>query len=653
MKTITTTLPIYDKLAKQTYQKAIVNKEQTGQDMPVPIACPRHRLPSLLWNVQSDNPGEIEKIELVGTSGDNAELANGTYVHAAAAYETFIVSGTAITSAINSVTQATAIMQSNFPISIGEYVTIRFTLILNSGQLPGFYLYLLGFSSSQWFQAKVGYNEVTFKSDFDSPICKILIYNASAANWSTDAISIKKNDITTFFNTTAAYIQNGGGAGFNSATYDTFVSVNKNITSAIKTTAAGVATCWNVYAVNSAPNTINAGDSIRIRANLTLNSGTAPKCVLQRIDTGVNISNIVTLTAGVNYFFLTATSTITGFAIAFYNGNGETCNWSCDLTLGEKSVIPKLYTALTDDYFQYKGTTLGTLLPCGTWYLKITTANGYVYYSDWFTVTSVYENLISAWIVNITYDTFTSSGTAITSAIEIGADGAAYTGYFPVKKGDVIKVITNVNLNGGTLPYFVLRDKDTAAWISNSVQTVIGLNEITLTATANSNFASLLAYQFGGGATNYSTTDIVVMRAYSEKYLTINFSNTCDLGDIVYQDGFTQSLWFESETMENTYPTEEEGQKNGEGRFIRTFARLVKKYLARTKDMPGYMVEVFNTMKLHNTVEIIDLVGDENDVYNIEVEHEWLFDDKYYAKLDLTFDYNEATVVSGCCTNKT
>ena len=140
---------------------------------------------------------------------------------------------------------------------------------------------------------------------------------------------------------------------------------------------------------------------------------------------------------------------------------------------------------------------------------------------------------------------------------------------------------------------------------------------------------------------------------YSTKYLIINFSNTCDLGEILYHEGFTQTIWFQSDTMESSFPIEESGQNNGNGRFVRTFARQVKKYLTKTLAMPDYMVDVFHRLKLHDTVELIDLVGDTHDVYNLEVEHEWLFDDKYYAKLDLTFDYDEVVVISACCNNIT
>jgi hypothetical protein len=56
-------------------------------------------------------------------------------------------------------------------------------------------------------------------------------------------------------------------------------------------------------------------------------------------------------------------------------------------------------------------------------------------------------------------------------------------------------------------------------------------------------------------------------------------------------------------------------------------------------------------MKLHDNIELIDTIGNENDVYNLEIDHEWLYDDKYYAKADLTFDYDEVFVVMACCEN--
>ena len=199
--------------------------------------------------------------------------------------------------------------------------------------------------------------------------------------------------------------------------------------------------------------------------------------------------------------------------------------------------------------------------------------------------------------------------------------------------------------------YIVLNDFVETGYLSDNVQLAIGFNEITFVSEKTTTTASL---RVGNTANaDFETSEIIVIREYSEKYLTINFSNTCDIGDLVYQNGFEQTTWLETEAMEMSFPQEEEGQKNGEGGFVRTFARQVKKYLARTKALPAYMIEVFNRMKLHDTIEIIDQVGDINTAYNLEVDHEWLWDDKYYARADLGFDYDETFVVGGCCNNLT
>ena len=128
MKTIITTLPVYDKLAKQCFERG----KHAGNDKPIPIICPRHRLPSMQWNVEADDPGEIVTVELI-------------------------------------------------------------------------------------------------EQDLTS------------------------TDITSYFNTTPAYIQNGPGYGWLdiATTFDSFTSVNKDITVAVKTTAAGIDYAWNVIAAGS------------------------------------------------------------------------------------------------------------------------------------------------------------------------------------------------------------------------------------------------------------------------------------------------------------------------------------------------------------------------------------------------------------------
>ena len=306
--------------------------------------------------------------------------------------------------------------------------------------------------------------------------------------------------------------------------------------------------------------------------------------------------------------------------------------------------------SLNYNYFSYPGDTLRYLIPDGTYYMKITMDNDYIYYSDWFHVDCVYDNLISSLSgVDIT-STLTETYIVIASA-GLGSDSYISSNEFNVRKGEEITVIFNLGLFSGDLPVAKIMSNDVL--ISNEVAITEGINSITFTISDNASDAELWIYSAAAYAAVFMTTMISVYRSYSEKYLIIDFTNTCDLGDILYQEGFTQTAYLESEPMEMTFPQEDKGIENGEGRFIRTFARQTKKYLVKTKELPDYMVEVFNRMRLHDTVEITDLVGDTNDVYNLEVEHEWLWDDRYYVKLELTFDYDETFVIGGCCNNIT
>jgi hypothetical protein len=206
------------------------------------------------------------------------------------------------------------------------------------------------------------------------------------------------------------------------------------------------------------------------------------------------------------------------------HGDGVTSISSVQLIndLGNSSAIALTIakvTLSTDSYFVYYGGTLATPLSCGNYYLKITTDNALIYYSDWFRADTV---------------------------------------------SDCIK---------------------------------------------------------------------------------FTFFNTCDLGNILYQTAFTQSSWLKSEPMESLFPLEEEGIRNGEGMVVRSFARQPKKYIIRTLTMPYYMVEVFNRVRLHDTVMLTDLVSDTNEVFNLEVDHEWLSQtNKYYAQIILTFDFDETFI---------
>lgn len=427
-------------------------------------------------------------------------------------------------------------------------------------------------------------------------------------------------------------------SGFDTFTNPSGLEINPAIN------AAGICSA-NSTSFNTIP-----GTQIRISGTLVRDTGvgTEPMVLLSG-----PVSQV--LTVGVNNIILTAISDIVNAVTIYRNGATEYhfTGVSIKKIIGALDITSWFSSlpALAHDYFAYNGDTLNYLLPVGEYYLKITMNNGFIYYSEWFQVDCVYENLITnPDFLGNSYDTITISGISILSAINLAGSAELFSDTFAVTTGDVIKFITFLTKTSGQIPMVRIKNSSDNSVISNTVSLVEGLNFITLTVTDTAT-AELNLYNTD--VANWSTSEILVIREYSTKYLTINFHNDCDLGDIYYHGGFTQTAYIDSEPMEPSFPIEEEGIKNGEGQFIRTFARQVKKYLLRTKEMPDYMVDVFNRMKLCDSIQLIDLVGDVHDVFNLEVEHEWLGTDKYYAKIDLTFDYNEAVVISGCCNNFT
>ena len=90
----------------------------------------------------------------------------------------------------------------------------------------------------------------------------------------------------------------------------------------------------------------------------------------------------------------------------------------------------------------------------------------------------------------VDYDTFTISGIAVTSAINLAGAAKAYSNAFSVTSGDIIKLAVFLTLNSGQAPNMVLTEID-VAYLSNEESLVAGLNIVTLTVTGTNSNAVL------------------------------------------------------------------------------------------------------------------------------------------------------------------
>lgn len=263
-----------------------------------------------------------------------------------------------------------------------------------------------------------------------------------------------------------------------------------------------------------------------------------------------------------------------------------------------KSVV----LAVTGTYYEYTGDTLNALLPFGAYYLKITHANGYIYYSEWIIITDIYPKLVTSW-TNVYYETFVSSGSIITSAIETGISGQANSNNFNLNPKESITVIFYLTKNSGENTNIGLYSNDKSSIISTQACTV-GLNSLTFTATIG---GSYFLFFYDNAATNFSTSEVYVIESFSANFIRIDFSNTYDLGDICYQNSFTQSLWL------NTYlntPTHEPVLTGVEKNGIFIAEKIVTKFEFRIIARIGReFYRGLVRLPQHDTIIITDEVG--------------------------------------------
>ena len=306
------------------------------------------------------------------------------------------------------------------------------------------------------------------------------------------------------------------------------------------------------------------------------------------------------------------------------------------------------YTADNGDiYFIYFGTTLNYALPEGTYYLKITMDTNHVYYSDWFSVDCVYCNFAETF-VNNSFDTFTVFKTTISSAEVAGVGFADSTPVRTVYLGQSISVIFNLlTQTGATYPTVSIVSLSLGVISNVETLTATGLQELTLITTRACDDAFIRIASTG--ETDFTTSEILVHTQYACGYVTLSFTNCCNVGDILYEYDFLQTLWIKSDNIEQAYPYSEKGQENGEGKFIPTFRRQEKTYAIRTEILPQYMIDVLQRLKMHDVMTFIDQVGEAFVVNTVDTEHEWQFDDKYCATATITLDLDEAVIAFGCC----
>ena len=426
-----------------------------------------------------------------------------------------------------------------------------------------------------------------------------------------------KTNIISYFDLTGELI-----TSWTNVSFATFTSSGKNITSAIDNSVGAIQYAYSNDLV------ITSGEVYKAEINLTLNSGDAPRIAIGFAILNI-YSNIVTLENGYNVAYLTATATGT-YKLLMVGPTGLS-NFSCTVSL-KKVSFPRIMSYTTYDYIQYNGEALNTMLPKGAYYLEIVSgvnpATGYpaikssireYNYSEWLQISEINKNLINTWSEQ-GFDTFTSSGSAISSAISSGSARAVAvpTRVKNVKKDDIFRFTCFLTFNSGTEPYLRFRDPETDDNLFTPVQLSDGMNDLELTLTKTPYNSEGLLDIYTGAATNFSTNECGLFRDYSEDYITLEYSNSSDLGTILYQDGFVQQGWFGGFLGKGEGQTERIGDEL-DGQFIDE--KVISRFVYKMKlHVNKFIYRGLQLLRGHSSITITDKDGNQYTPLNIEVD---------------------------------
>ena len=119
-------------------------------------------------------------------------------------------------------------------------------------------------------------------------------------------------------------------------------------------------------------------------------------------------------------------------------------------------------------------------------------------------------------------------------------------------------------------------------------------------------------------------------------YILIEYSNSVDFGDILYQNTFENKIYLDADVSKPEYEIVEEGVENGDGEFLPTFQKWAKKY-SITFYAQEFLVDALTLMTLHDQITVTLRNGEASNVLDAEVEYKWDSNIECWAEVTLSF----------------
>ncbi len=129
-------------------------------------------------------------------------------------------------------------------------------------------------------------------------------------------------------------------------------------------------------------------------------------------------------------------------------------------------------------------------------------------------------------------------------------------------------------------------------------------------------------------------------------FLKIEFSNSKDIGKILYSKGFTNRLYLDANVSMPTYPTDEEGTLNGDNEFVASFQKWQKRYEISVFAQE-YLVDALTFMQLHDYIFITLKNNESAVVKDVLVDVTWDDDVECFAEVKISFNV-DYVITTGC-----
>jgi hypothetical protein len=136
----------------------------------------------------------------------------------------------------------------------------------------------------------------------------------------------------------------------------------------------------------------------------------------------------------------------------------------------------------------------------------------------------------------------------------------------------------------------------------------------------------------------------------NNNYLVLEWGNSCDFGNILYQNGFVNRLYLDVDVANPSYPIEEEAQPDGNNDPHPVWQKWQKLY--RFEDVvPEYMLDALTLIPMHDTIYISLKSGEAGKVKEISIsEPDWDETLGHLARVTIEFSF-DSIIKTACCEN--